>query len=383
MEIYADNAATTRISKKALDTYIKVSEDAFANPSSTHSKGRIAAFYLESARDTIKRLFNAEKDSHIVFTSGGSESDNQAILTLRDYGLKTGKKHIISSEIEHPAVLNSLKRLESDGFEIELIKPDKKGIISFDDIKKALRDTTAGVSVMYANNEIGTIQPVKEIAKAAHEVNAIFHTDAVQAAGHLAIDVQKEGIDLLSISSHKFHGPKGVGALYVKGGISPFKLVEGGSQEMNFRAGTQNVPGIAAMACALEESLYNLDEKSLALSFLRDHVINELLKIDDVIVNGDLKKRLPSNISFSVRGINAESFKYLCQSQGIYISSGSACHEGSNTKSHVLKAIDLDDSYINSTFRLSFDEDFTKDQAKYLIDRIIKNIRQLRSAPLF
>ncbi|MGN0901815.1 MAG: cysteine desulfurase family protein [Succinivibrio sp.] len=383
MEIYADNAATTRISKKALDTYIKVSEDAFANPSSTHSKGRSAAFYLESARENLKSLFNAEKDSHIVFTSGGSESDNQAILTLRDYGLKTGKKHIISTEIEHPAVLNSLKRLERDGFVIELIKPDKNGIINLDDLKKALKDTTAGVSVMYANNEIGTIEPVREIAKATHEVNAIFHTDAVQAAGHLAIDVQKDGIDLLSVSAHKFHGPKGVGALYVKGELSPFKLVEGGSQEMNSRAGTQNVPGIAAMACALEESLYNLENKSLALSFLRDHVIKELLKIDDVIVNGDLKKRLPSNISFSVRGINSESFKYLCQSQGIYISSGSACHEGSNTKSHVLKAIDLDDSYINSTFRLSFDESFTIKQAQYLVDCILKNISTLRAKPLF
>lgn len=383
MEIYADNAATTKISKEALSTLCAVYTEAFANPSSTHIPGQVAAGYLSDARERIKNALHADKNSKIIFTSGGSESDNQAILTIREYGLKTGKKHIITSAFEHHAIINPLKRLEAEGFEIELVKPDKNGIVSTQSIKNALRINTAAISIMYANNEIGTLQPVREIADIAHSVNALFHTDAVQAVGHLDIDVQKDDIDLLSMSAHKFHGPKGVGALYVSPLISPYKFIEGGAQELNYRAGTQNVPGIAAMACALEESLEDISEKNRKLSALRDLVIRELLCIGDLKINGDLLLRLPSNINFSVRGIISESFKYLCQSQKIYLSSGSACHEGDHNPSHVLTAIDLEPEYLDSTFRLSFDESFTKEQAEYLIDRIRKNIRLLRSKPAF
>lgn len=383
MKIYADNAATSKISDKALKILIDTYENAFANPSSPHSQGQIAAKILKDSRDSIKRSLHAQDNCNIIFTSGGSESDNQAIETLKDYGIRNNKYHIISTAFEHHAVLNSLKRLENLGFEIELIKPGADGLIKTDDIKNAIKSNTAGISVMYANNEIGTIQPIAQIAKIAHSVNALFHTDAVQAAGHIDIDVSKEDIDLLSISAHKFHGPKGIGVLYVKKGVTPYKLIEGGEQETNFRAGTQNVPAAAAMACALEESIENLSITKSKLTNLRDYVINELLTIDDLIINGDTKNRLPSNINFSVKNINSQSFRYLCQSYGICLSSGSACTSNKKEASHVLLAIGLKDEYINSTFRVSFDESFDKYQADYLIAKIKQVIHDLREKPLF
>ena len=376
--IYVDNAATTRMSDTAIKVMIEHMKESYGNPSSLYEFGQQAKEVLEKARGDVAEIINAEPDE-IIFTSGGSEADNQAIISAAELGRKNGKKHIISSAFEHHAVLHTLKKLKKQGYKITLLDVHEDGLVRPEDVEAAINDETCLVTIMYANNEIGTIQPIKEIGEICRRKKVIFHTDAVQAIGHVPVDVVKENIDMLSSSSHKFHGPKGVGFLYVKKGIPLTNLIEGGAQERGKRAGTENVPGIAAMAAALKEINDNMEKNTAYISVIRDKIINGLSEIPHSILNGDAKKRLPSNINFCFEGIEGESLLLLLDDKGIQASSGSACTSGSLDPSHVLLAIGRVHDVAHGSLRISLGEDITDKDADYIIKSVKEVVDYLRS----
>lgn len=378
MKIYADNAATTKMSRTAIDAMLPYMDTIYGNPSSLHSIGQEAAQALQRAREAIARRLGCEA-REITFTSGGSEADNQAIISAAVLGEKKGKKHIVSTAFEHHAVLHTLNRLEKQGFEITLLDVHENGIVSPEEVASAIRDDTCLVTVMYANNEIGSIQPISEIGAVCKEKGVLFHTDAVQAAGHLHIDVKKQNIDLLSLSAHKFHGPKGIGALYARKGIPLANIIEGGAQERGKRAGTENVPAVMGMAAAFEEACLNIDENAAKLSELRDRLIDGLSSIPHSILNGDHEKRLPGNVNFCFEGIEGESLLLLLDQKGIMASSGSACTSGSLDPSHVLLAIGRPHEIAHGSLRLSLCEWNTKEEIDYILKAVYEIVPYLRS----
>ena len=377
MNIYADNAATTRMSRAAIDAMLPYLETEYGNPSSLHGVGQRAKEALEAARADIAAVINCTP-KEIFFTSGGSESDNQAIMTAAERGRRAGKMHIVSDKIEHHAVLETLKKLKKQGFEITLLPVGQNGIVDASDVEKALRDDTCLCTVMYANNEIGTVQPVERIGAICRERGVIFHTDAVQAVGHIPVDVQACGADMLSASAHKFHGPKGVGFLYVKRGIKPERLIEGGSQERGCRAGTENVAGVVSMAAALKESAAHMKENGERLTVLRDRLIKGLSAIPHSALNGDAVKRLPSNVNFCFEGIEGESLLLLLDDKGVCASSGSACTSGSLDPSHVLLAIGRVHDVAHGSLRLTLGEDADEAQIDYIIGATADVVSYLR-----
>ena len=377
MKIYADNAATTKMSKKAIEAMLPYLEEFYGNPSSLYSIGQEAKEALEKARGVVAKTIHADP-KEIYFTSGGSEADNQAIRSAAAIGKKNGKLHIISDAIEHHAVLHTLKKLEDEGFEVTYLPANENGIVKTEDVKNAIREDTCLVTIMYANNEIGTIQPIEEIGRICREKKVLFHTDAVQVVGHLPIDVEAQNIDMLSASAHKFHGPKGTGFLYVKKGIRLSNLIEGGAQERGKRAGTENVAGIVAMAAALEEEVAAIPEHTKKLTALRDKLIAGLKEIPHSALNGDAKKRLPSNVNFCFEGIEGESLLLLLDDKGISASSGSACTSGSLDPSHVLLAIGRVHDVAHGSLRLSLGDDATEEEVDYMIDAVKEVVAYLR-----
>lgn len=375
--IYLDNAATTKMSKTAIDAMLPFMDKVYGNPSSLHSVGQSAAEALYDARERIAKCLGCTA-REITFTSGGSEADNQAILSAAKIGSKKGKKHIISTAIEHHAVLHTLNKLKEYGFEITLLDVDQNGLVHPEQVENAIREDTCLVSVMYANNEIGTIEPIKEIGKICREKGVLFHTDAVQAVGHLHIDVNEQNIDMLSISAHKFHGPKGIGALYSRKGIPLYTLIEGGAQEGGKRAGTENIPAIMGMAAALEEAENSIDKNSGKISVLRDKLIDGLSQIPHSVLNGDRGKRLPSNVNFCFEGIEGESLLLLLDDKGICASSGSACTSGSLDPSHVLLAIGRVHDIAHGSLRLSLSEETTEEEIEYTIKSVKEVVEYLR-----
>ncbi len=370
--VYADNAATTQMSRAAIDAMLPYMETVYGNPSSLHSVGQQAAEALQNARERIAACLNASP-REIYFTSGGSEADNQAILSAARLGARKGKKHIISTAFEHHAVLHTLKKLEKEGFEIELLPVGAIGTITAQQVKSALRADTCLVTVMYANNEIGSILPIAEIGEVCREAGVLFHTDAVQAAGHVPIDVQAQHIDMLSLSAHKFHGPKGIGVLYARQGVPLTSLIEGGAQERGKRAGTENLPAIMGMAAALEDACAHIDENARKVSALRDRLIDGLSKIPHSALNGDPVNRLPGNVSFCFEGIEGESLLLLLDAKGICASSGSACTSGSLDPSHVLLAIGRPHEVAHGSLRLSLCEWNTDED----VDRILAAVPEV------
>ena len=370
--VYADNAATTQMSRAAIDAMLPYMETIYGNPSSLHSVGQQAAEALQNARERIAACLNASP-REIYFTSGGSEADNQAILSAARLGARKGKKHIISTAFEHHAVLHTLKKLEKEGFEIELLPVGAIGTITAQQVKSALRADTCLVTVMYANNEIGSILPIAEIGEVCREAGVLFHTDAVQAAGHVPIDVQAQHIDMLSLSAHKFHGPKGIGVLYARQGIFLTNIIEGGAQERGKRAGTENLPAIMGMAAALEDVCAHIDENTRKVSALRDRLIAGLSKIPHSALNGDPVNRLPGNVSFCFEGIEGESLLLLLDAKGICASSGSACTSGSLDPSHVLLAIGRPHEVAHGSLRLSLCEWNTDED----VDRILAAVPEV------
>jgi cysteine desulfurase len=377
MNIYADNAATTKMSDAALNTMIKYLSEVYGNPSSLYTIGQKAKEELERARCIIAEAINAQP-REIYFTSGGSEADNQALLSAAMLGKRKGKMHIISSAFEHHAILHTLKKLEKNGFEITLLPVHSDGLVRAQEVEEALREDTCLVTIMTANNEIGTIQPIEEIGEICKKHGVLFHTDAVQAVGHLDIDVKKMNIDMLSASAHKFHGPKGTGFLYVRKGIIISNLIEGGAQERGKRAGTENVAGIMAMAVALKESLENMEENNRHMAEIRDYLIDGLSKIPHCALNGDAKKRLAGNVNFSFEGIEGESILILLDQKGISASSGSACTSGALDPSHVLLAIGRIHDVAHGSLRLSIGENITYEEADYIIKNVSEIVAYLR-----
>lgn len=378
MKIYADNAATTRMSRTAIDAMIPYMESVYGNPSSLYSIGQEAKEALDQARDQVAAVINADP-KEILFTSGGSEADNQALRSAAAIGARKGKKHIISSAFEHHAILHTLNRLENEGFEITLLPVHEDGLIVPAELEAAIREDTCLVTIMTANNEIGTIQPIKEIGAICKKHGVIFHTDAVQAVGHLPIDVKEMQIDMLSASAHKFHGPKGVGFLYARKGIALTNLIEGGAQEKGKRAGTENVPGIMSMAAALKEAADHMEENTEHQKALRDRLIRGLLEIPHSALNGDAQKRLPGNANFCFEGIEGESLLLLLDDKGISASSGSACTSGSLDPSHVLLAIGRVHDVAHGSLRLSLGEDITEEEVVYIIKSVKEVVEYLRS----
>ena len=376
--IYADNAATTRMSDAAVRVMVSVINDNYGNPSSLYTVGQKAKEVLEEARGDIARVIGAET-REILFTSGGSEADNQAILSAAELGRKKGKLHIISTAFEHHAVLHTLEKLKKEGFDITLLDVHEDGLVRPEEVEKAIREDTCLVTVMYANNEIGTIQPIGEIGKICRDRGVLFHTDAVQAIGHIPVDVVRDQVDLLSASAHKFHGPKGVGFLYARKGIRLTSLIEGGAQERGLRAGTENVPGIAAMAAALKEAADGMERNEAILTEKRDKLIRGLRQIPHSALNGDEKQRLPGNVNFCFEGIEGESLLLLLDDKGIQASSGSACTSGSLDPSHVLLAIGRVHDVAHGSLRLSIGEDLSDADADYLIQSVTEVVEYLRS----
>ena len=377
MKIYADNAATTKMSETAIRTMILYMENQYGNPSSLYTIGQEAKEALEQARAEVAAAIHAEP-REILFTSGGSEADNQALLSAAEIGRKNNKRHIISTAFEHHAVLHALKRLEKQGFEVTLLPVHENGIVDPSEVEAAIREDTCLVSIMYANNEIGTIQPIKEIGAICRAHNVLFHTDAVQAVGHLPIDVKEEQIDLLSASAHKFHGPKGVGFLYARKGVLLTNLIEGGAQERGKRGGTENVPGILSMAAALKESVSNMDRDAAHQKEMRDRLIAGLAEIPHAALNGDAACRLPGNVNFCFEGIEGESLLLLLDDRGISASSGSACTSGSLDPSHVLLAIGRVHDVAHGSLRLTLGEDITAEEVDYMIENIKDVVTYLR-----
>ena len=382
MKIYADNAATTRMSKTAIEAMIPYMEEIYGNPSSLYEFGQQAKEALESARTRVAACLGAEA-REITFTSGGSEADNQALFSAAKMGERKGKKHIISTAFEHHAILHTLDKLKKQGFEITLLDVHNNGIVTAEQVRDAIREDTCLVTVMYANNEIGTIQPVAEIGAVCREKGVLFHTDAVQAAGHLAIDVKAQNIDMLSISAHKFHGPKGVGALYARKGIILENVINGGGQERGKRAGTENIPGIMGMAASLEEACAKISENAEKLTLLRDRLIDGLNRIPYSELNGDRIKRLPGNVNFCFEGIEGESLLLLLDDKGICASSGSACTSGSLDPSHVLLAIGRPHEVAHGSLRLSLGEEMTEADIDYLINAVTEVVTYLRNMSPF
>ena len=376
--IYADNSATTRVSDEVLEAMLPYLRENYGNPSSIYKLGRDAQRDVENAREKVARALGADPNE-IYFTSCGSESDNWAIKGTAERLAKKGKKHIITSVFEHHAILHTTEYLKRQGFEVTYIPVSEKGLIDPEDVKNAIRDDTAIVSIMYANNEIGTIQPIDEIAKICNEKGVIFHTDAVQAVGHVDIDVHKQGIDMLSLSGHKIHAQKGVGALYVKKGIALPNFIHGGAQERNKRAGTENVPAIVGLGVAIESAVKNIAEKNAIITPRRNRLIDGILKLPYTRLNGDREKRLAGNVNISIEGIEGESLLLMLDMYGICASSGSACTSGSLDPSHVLLSIGLKHEVAHGSLRLSIDETVTDEDVDYILEVIPKVVERLRS----
>ncbi len=377
MRIYADNAATTKMSRTAVEAMLPYLSQIYGNPSSLHSAGQEAAQALFAARQTVAEQLGCEA-RELTFTSGGSEADNMALVSAAMLGARKGKKHIISTAFEHHAVLHTLARLEKQGFEVTLLDVHENGLVTAQDVEQALRPDTCLVSVMYANNEIGTIQPIAQIGALCRERGVLFHTDAVQAAGHLPINVAEQNIDLLSLSAHKFHGPKGVGALYARRGIALTNLIEGGAQERGKRAGTENIPGIVSMAAALQEACAGMEKNAAYVTALRDRLIEGLSKIPHGALNGDRTHRLPGNVSFCFEGIEGESLLLLLDDKGICASSGSACTSGSLDPSHVLLAIGRPHEVAHGSLRLTLCEENTAEEVDEIIRAVTETVEYLR-----
>ena len=377
MRIYLDNGATTKMSQTAIHAMLPYMDTIYGNPSSLHSAGQAAAEALADARQRIAACLGCSA-AEITFTSGGSEADNQAILSAARLGARKGKRHIISTAFEHHAVLHTLKKLEKEGFTVTLLDVHENGIVLPKQVRDAIREDTCLVTVMYANNEIGSIQPIREIGAVCREKGVLFHTDAVQAAGHLPIHVQEQNIDMLSLSAHKFHGPKGIGVLYARKGILLTPLIEGGAQERGKRAGTENVPAIMGMAAALDEACEHLDENAAKLTGLRDKLIAGLSEIPHSILNGDAVHRLPGNVNFCFEGIEGESLLLLLDDKGICASSGSACTSGSLDPSHVLLAIGRVHDIAHGSLRLTLSEEITAEDVAYTIQAVKEVVAYLR-----
>ena len=383
MQVYADNAATTKMSRVAIDAMLPYMETVFGNPSSLHSIGQRAKEALTDARETIAACLNASP-KEIYFTSGGSEADNQALLSMAALGARKGKKHMISTAFEHHAVLHTLKKLEKQGFEVELLPVGPIGTVTAEQVAAAIRPDTCLVTVMYANNEIGSVLPIAEIGAVCREHGVPFHTDAVQAGGHLPIDVKAQNIDLLSLSGHKFHGPKGIGVLYAKQGLPLVNVIEGGAQERGKRAGTENLPAIMGMAAALKDACDHMQENAEKISALRDKLIAGLSRIPHSALNGDPVHRLPGNVSFCFEGIEGESLLLLLDAKGICASSGSACTSGSLDPSHVLLAIGRTHEVAHGSLRLSLCEANTEAEIDYMLQEIPPVVDYLRNmSPLW
>ncbi len=378
MFVYADNAATTPMSEAALNAMTDAMKTVWGNPSSLHTTGQEAKAVLEEARAKIAALLGAEA-REIYFTSGGSEADNQAIISAARYGEKRGKKHIISTRFEHHAVLHTLKRLEKEGFEVTLLDVHKSGVITAEEVKAAIRPDTALVTVMYANNEIGTVQPIREIGAVCREAGVLFHTDAVQAVAHIPVNVKEDNIDMLSLSAHKFHGPKGVGVLYAKRGVVLTNVIDGGAQERGKRAGTENIPAIVSMTAALEESVAQLEKNTAHIVPLRDKLIAALSEIPHSTLNGDREHRVPGTVNFCFEGIEGESLLLLLDMRGIEASSGSACTSGSLDPSHVLLSIGLPHEVAHGSLRLSISEYTTEEEIDHIIKHVPEVVAYLRS----
>ena len=376
--VYADNAATTKMSRTAIDAMLPYMETHYGNPSSLYRLGQEAAEALQSARETVARCLGCDP-KEIIFTSGGSEADNQAIISAARFGALKGKKHILSTAFEHHAVLHTLKKLEKEGFEVELLPVGTTGTITPEQVAAAIRPDTALVTIMYANNEIGSILPIPEIGAVCKEKGVLFHTDAVQAAGHLHIDVRAQNIDMLSLSGHKFHGPKGSGVLYARKGIPLVNIIEGGAQERGKRAGTENLPAIVGMAAALQEACDHIDENAAKVSALRDKLIAGLSKIPHSALNGDPVHRLPGNVNFCFEGIEGESLLLLLDAKGICASSGSACTSGSLDPSHVLLAIGRPHEVAHGSLRLSLCEWNTEEEVDIILREVPRVVEYLRN----
>ena len=384
MFVYADNAATTSVSKTALDAMLPYLTEYYGNPSSLYAFAQKATEAVAEARATVAACLGAASPREIYFTSGGSEADNQAILSAARLGARKGKKHLISTKFEHHAVLHTLKRLEKEGYEVTLLDVHEDGVVRLEDLAAAIREDTCLVTIMFANNEIGTVQPVAQIGALCREKGIPFHCDAVQAAGHMPIDVEKMNIDMLSISGHKFHAPKGVGALYCRKNIPLFNLIEGGGQERGKRAGTENVAGIVAMAAALKESVDNMEEDSKKMIAMRDKLFAELSKIPHSKINGSLEHHVPGTVNMCFEGIEGESLLLLLDDKGICASSGSACTSGSLDPSHVLLAIGLPHEVAHGSLRLSFSEETTREDVDTILEALPPIVERLRAmSPLW
>lgn len=383
MEIYADNAATTKQSKAVTEKMVQVADKYYGNPSSLHTVGQKAKEELDKARASIAKNLGCEP-REIYFTSGGSEADNQAIISAALAGEKKGKKHIISTAFEHHAVLHTLKKLEKYGFEVQLLDVGNVGTVTAEQVEAAIRPDTCLVTVMYANNEIGSIMPIKQIGSVCRAKGVLFHTDAVQAAGHLPINVKEQNIDMLSLSAHKFHGPKGTGVLYARTGVVLSNIIEGGAQERGKRAGTENLPAIAGMAVALDDACAHMSENAAKVTAMRDKLIEGLSKIPHSALNGDPVNRLPGNVSFCFEGVEGESLLLLLDQKGISASSGSACTSGSLDPSHVLLAIGRPHEVAHGSLRLSISEENTMEQMDYMLKEIPFVVDYLRKmSPLW
>ncbi|MBP5596010.1 MAG: cysteine desulfurase NifS [Pseudobutyrivibrio sp.] len=378
MFVYADNAATTAVSKNVLDAMVPIYTEVYGNPSSLYSVGQKAKEILEESRERIANILGA-KPREIYFTSGGSEADNQAIVSAARFGEKKGKKHIISTKFEHHAVLHTLQALEKEGFEVTLLDVHENGVVTPEQVADAIREDTALVTIMYANNEIGTVQPIAEIGAICKEKGVLFHTDAVQAVSHIHINVVEQNIDMLSISAHKFHGPKGVGVLYARGGVALTNIINGGAQERGKRAGTENLAGIVGMTVALEDAVAHMDENNAKFEKLQDRLIEGLSKIPYSELNGDRNQRVKSNVNFCFEGIEGESLLLLLDDKGVAVSSGSACTSGSLDPSHVLLAIGRPHEVAHGSLRISLGEDATEEQVDFIIKSVTEVVEYLRS----
>ena len=378
MQIYADNAATTRLSDTALKAMLPYLQEEYGNPSSLHSPGQRAQEALTEARARIAQRLGCQP-TEVIFTSGGSEADNQAIRSVAAFGKLKGKTHIISTAFEHHAVLHTLEALEKEGFTVTLLDVHEDGMVSAQQVEEAITPETCLVTVMYANNEIGTVQPIAEIGEVCRRHGVLFHTDAVQAVGHLPVNVAEQNIDLLSLSAHKFHGPKGIGVLYARRGVPIFPLIHGGAQERNRRGGTENIPAIVGMAAALDEACDHLEEDSAKLTALRERLIAGLSNIPHSVLNGHREHRLPGTVNFCFEGIEGESLLLLLDDKGVYASSGSACTSGSLDPSHVLLAIGRPHEIAHGSLRLSLSPDTTEEEVDYMIGAVTDVVAYLRS----
>ncbi|MBQ4235139.1 MAG: cysteine desulfurase NifS [Firmicutes bacterium] len=382
MNIYADNGATTKMSQRAIDAMIPYMAEFFGNPSSLYSIGQKAKEALDDARERVAKCLGCTP-AEITFTGGGSEADNQAIVSAAMAGARKGKMHIISSAFEHHAVLHTLKKLAGEGYDVTLLDPGERGIVTAEQVKAAITPDTCLVTIMFANNEIGTIMPIKEIGAVCREAGVTFHTDAVQAVGHIPVNVKEQNIDMLSLAAHKFHGPKGCGVLYVKKGLPIYNIIEGGAQERGKRGGTENVAAIMGLAAALEEACENMQADCEKLIPLRDRLIEGLSKIPYSILNGDAENRLPGNVNYCFEGIEGESLLLLLDDKGICASSGSACTSGSLDPSHVLLSIGRPHELAHGSLRLTIGADITEEEVDYIIKSVTEVVAYLRSISPF